>query len=331
MAGAPLHKILTVVWAAGGASAAARERTQAAAQLAADMKAEFAVLALGLGTGTVAPALAVAGANEILVSEEEALQVAPGEAGLRAIERACELTGADLVLLPADSLGRDWAPRLAYRLGAGLVTEVTDWSLAAGRPIFERLVFGGKAIATMVVAEGRAVAATRPGAGRRDAPPPSGRGEVRALGLPIPLDPLWPRVVRRQSEEREGPGLDEARVIVSGGRGLGGPEGFARLGDLAAALGGALGASRAAVDEGWAPATWQIGQTGKTVAPELYIAVGISGASQHLVGCSKAKTIVAINSDPDAPIFDYARFGVVGDWRVIVPALTAAVKEMRDR
>lgn len=329
MGGDPLAKILTAAWAAGGAvSLTSLELTRAAAQLAAEMQGDVAVLALGAGAGAAAAALQGAGAAEVFTCEEASLEIAPGEAGLLALERACGILSPSLVLLPADSLGRDWAPRLAYRLRAGLVSEVTDWSLDEGRLIFERLVFGGKAIAAMTVQGDVAVATVRGGAGRREEPPAPGTGEVRDLRFAIPLDLRWPILISRQAEERPGPSLEEARVIVSGGRGLGGAEGFSPLAELAAALGGAVGSSRAAVDEGWAPATWQIGQTGKTVAPDLYIAVGISGASQHLVGCSRAKTIVAINKDPQAPIFDYAQIGVVGDWRQLVPALTLAVKEM---
>ena len=329
MGGDPLAKILTVACAAGAAIApAAIELTQAAAHLAADMEGQLCALMLGVGARAAVPALQAAGADEVITCEEESIADAPGEAGLVALVEACRRLRPSLVLLAADSLGRDWAPRLAYRLGAGLVTEVTDWSLEAGRPVFQRMVFGGKAIAAMSVQGEVAVATVRPGAGRREAPPAPGRGPVEDLGVAIPLAPRWPRIVARQAEERQGPGLEEARVIVSGGRGLGGAEGFGPLQELAAAFGGAVGASRAAVDEGWAPATWQIGQTGKTVAPDLYIAVGISGASQHLVGCARAKTIVAINQDPEAPIFDYARLGVVGDWRQVVPELTRAVKEM---
>ncbi len=329
MGGEPLTNIVTAVWAWGGrVSAAARDLVQSAGTLAAETGGELGVLALGTGAQIAADTLRAAGADVVLTCEEEALDTAPGEAGLAALVAGCEVLRPSLVLLPADSLGRDWAPRLGYRLGAGLVTEVTDWSLEEGRPVFQRLVFGGKAIATMTVAGGPAIATVRPGAGRRDEPPRAGRGEARDLGLAIEAWPSWPRLLRRQTEERQGPGLEEARAIVSGGRGLGGPEGFEPLGELALTLGGAVGASRAAVDEGWAPPTWQIGQTGKTVAPDLYVAVGISGASQHLVGCSRAKTIVAINRDPEAPIFDYARLGVVGDWREVVPALTVALKEM---
>ncbi len=322
--------ILTAVWAEGGAvSAQELEMVRAAAGLAASLGCGMAALALGPVSRGAAPALQRAGAGEVIYSEEAALAAGPSEAGLAALAAAAADLQPALVCLAADSLGRDWAPRLAYRLGAGFVGEVTDIRVEAGVLLCERLVFGGKAIATMAARTETAVATLRPGAGREDGEPRRGSGPVRALGTRIPFEAHWPRRVRMESEQREGPGLEEAKVIVSGGRGLGGPEGFTALGELAAALGGAVGASRAAVDEGWAPATWQIGQTGKTVAPDLYIAVGISGASQHLVGCSRAKTIVAINQDPEAPIFDYARLGIVGDWREVVRAMTETVKEMR--
>jgi electron transfer flavoprotein alpha subunit len=325
-------KVLTAVWAEGGAiSSQALDLTRTAAQLANEAGGQAAALALGPGSATAGAALQGAGAADVLYCDAAALAAAPSEAALAALLAAVRATAPDLVLLAADSLGRDWAPRLAHRLAAGLVTEATDVALEEGRPVFERLVFGGKAVARMTVPAGPAVATLRPGASRRQPEPPAGRGEVRALAADIALEPTWPRLIRRTREERQGPALEEAKAIVAGGRGVGGPEGFSPLHELAAVLGGAVGASRAAVDEGWAPATWQIGQTGKTVAPDLYLAVGISGASQHLVGCARAKAIVAINQDPTAPIFDYARLGVVGDLHELVPALTAAVRELGAR
>ena len=136
------------------------------------------------------------------------------------------------------------------------------------------------------------------------------------------------RVVDVVTEESEGIKLEEARIVVSGGRGLGGPEPFQDLEQLAKALGGAVGASRAAVDSGWVPSSYQVGLTGKTITPEVYITVAISGASQHMAGCSGAKVIVAINKDAEANIFKEARYGVVGDWKEIVPAFTEAVREL---
>lgn len=325
-----MAKILVAAAVAGrSVSLAAIELTLAAAGLAKEMGGELVALLLGSGAREAAPAVLRAGASEVLFSEEQAFERAPCEAGVLALQAACERVQARLVLLPADTLGRDWAPRLAYRLGAGIVTEVTDWTLEGGRVAFSRLVFGGKAIARMAVTTEVGVATVKPGIGRGRAEDPSPRGDrtVEDLGLRILIDPSWPQVVRREVEERRGPSLEEARIIVSGGRGLGGPENFAMLQELAGILGGAVGSSRAPVDEGWVPGTWQIGQTGKVVAPDLYIAVGISGASQHLVGCGRSKTLVAVNTDREAPIFEHARLGVVGDYREVLPPLMDALRD----
>jgi len=286
------------------------------------------VAALGTAANQAATTLIAYGADTVLTCAEPALETAPGEAGVIALEAACRASEPGVVLLVADSYGRDWAPRLAWRIDAGLVTEVTGWSLASGRLTFSRQVFGGKAQAVLASRRPVAIATVKPGAAVACQPDPSRRGLVQELGVTIPLDPSWPQVIETASEAPTGPRLEDAKIIVSGGRGLGGPENFSYARDLAEVLGAAVGASRAAVDAGWVPATWQIGQTGKSVAPNLYVAVGISGASQHMVGCSRSKLIVAINTDQDAPIFEQARLGVVGDYREVLPRLTAALKEL---
>jgi electron transfer flavoprotein alpha subunit len=268
------------------------------------------------------------GADLVLASSDPALETAPEEAEVVALEAAVREAKPDVVLLAADSFGRDVAPRLAGRVGAGLVTEVTSWRVNDGRVEFERLVFGGKAQARMASRRPIAMATVKPGAATAKAVDASRPGEVRDLEVTIAVDPGWPAVLETSVEPARGPRLDDAKIVVSGGRGLGGPENFTYLQELAAILGAAVGASRAAVDAGWVPASWQVGQTGKTVAPNLYLAIGISGASQHIVGISRAKTIVAINTDQDAPIFEYARLGVVGDYREILPPFEAALKEL---
>ena len=150
------------------------------------------------------------------------------------------------------------------------------------------------------------------------------------VSFPVELDPslALTSVVETVIEEAEGIKLEDAHIVISGGRGLGGPEPFAHLEELAKIMGGTVGASRAAVDSGWVPSSYQVGLTGKTITPDLYIMVAISGASQHMAGCSGAKVIVAINKDAEANIFKDARYGVVGDWETVLPALTAALQEL---
>jgi electron transfer flavoprotein alpha subunit len=269
------------------------------------------------------------GADEALWWDDPAFATSPGEAGLSVLVRACGEVKPDLILFPSDSAGRDWAPRLAWRLGAGLITECAGWESGPdGGLRFLRPVYGSKAIAAIVALSRVQIAVVRSGSFPVPARVPA-PGASRRLDHAIVADGAWPRVVEHVVEAADGPALEEAAVVVAGGRGLGGMDNFRLLQDLADVLGAAVGASRAAVDAGWAPASSQIGQTGKSVRPDLYLAVGISGASQHLAGAAGAKTVVAINTDRDAPIFDVARLGVVGDCGQILPALVAALRAMR--
>jgi len=289
-----------------------------------------AALCLGPGAEAAAEGLCWFGADEALWWDGPAFATSPAEAGLSAVERGCGELDPDLILFPSDSAGRDWAPRLAWRLGAGLITECAGWEPGPdGALRFLRPVYGSKAIAAIVALSRVQIAVVRSGSFPLPPRMPAPRGAGRRLDHAVVADTAWPRVVEHVVEAANGPALEEAAVVVAGGRGLGGVENFRLLQDLAGVLGAAIGASRAAVDAGWAPASTQIGQTGKSVSPQLYLAVGISGASQHLAGAAGAKTIVAINTDRDAPIFDVARLGVVGDCGQILPALMAALREMR--
>lgn len=278
--------------------------------------------AVGEGADRAAAVLLAHGADAVYTAEGAA-----GEAAVDAVEAACRRSGARLVLFPGDLDGRDWAPRVAWRLGAGLVSECTGWRLQEGRLEFLRPVYGGKALAVEAVLAEPVMAVVRPGTFPVPPADAGRRGEV--LALEVPAAGRGTVLVERVAEVESGPSLEDARIVVAGGRGLGGPENFQLLKELADVLGAALGASRAAVDEGWVPASWQIGQTGRSIRPELYVAVGISGASQHMAGVAGAKTIVAINTDPSAPIFEQAHLGVVGDYRQILPPLIAALRELR--
>lgn len=244
------------------------------------------------------------------------------EAVLPALAAVVGELGARVVLLPADEQGGELAPRLAERLSGTAVTHVVGAAAGDGRLTWTRPVFGGKALSTVVALSEPVVATVRRGAFE---PAPTTDGLTRVeLVAPEPEDGA---VELLQTEPlASGAALEEAAVIVSGGAGMGGPEGFAELEELAGLLGGAVGASLAAVDNGWASPERQVGLTGKSVSPDVYFAFGISGASQHLAGIGGAKAVVAVNTDPEAPIFRTARLGVVMDGRQLLAALVAELE-----
>jgi electron transfer flavoprotein alpha subunit len=277
--------------------------------------------------GDAASALAHAGAAQVFRVEHPLLTVGQTDAVLVAVEKVARQAQPSVVLVAADTVGRELAPRLAYRLRAALLTECLTLGAEGGTVVGTRQVYGGRAIATVAAPALPAVVSVKPRA--LQAPEPAPAAAV-VDEVAVPLDEgLLPTRVREVVREQAELGLDDAQVVVGGGRGLGGPAGFKVIADLAAALGGAVGSSRPPADAGWVPITWQIGQTGKTIRPALYVAVGISGATQHIAGVSGARTIVAINRDPEAPIFGLAHFGIVGDYREIVPLLTARVRALK--
>ena len=228
------------------------------------------------------------------------------------------------VLVPATAEGKEVAGRLAVRIGSGIITDAVG--VDAGF-VAQQSVFGGSTWCTR-----RSPPARRSSRCVPTASPPSSAGAGRASTStsPLPTPTVARTVTERVAQERAGrPELTEAAIVVSGGRGVGVAEGFAVVEALADTLGAAVGASRAATDAGWYPHQFQVGQTGKTVSPQLYIANGISGAIQHRAGMQTSKTIVAVNKDPEAPIFDLVDFGVVGDLHVVLPQLTDEVKRRK--
>jgi electron transfer flavoprotein alpha subunit len=286
-------------------------------------------------------AAGLAGAGRQLAGETggtlRAVEVDPSEyqpeGCLARLVEACR--GAQAILLSNDTYSQELAPRLAYRLGGSCAGDGVGVAISDGGLRVTRQVYGGKAQAVIALKRTPGVAWLRArsfAAGElpADVMRVSGAG-LRPADLPAERRHTeGPRIVERKTQPQTEARLEDARVIVSGGRGIGGPEGFANeLQPLAALLGAQMAASRAACDAGWVPPTWQVGQTGKKVAPDLYLAIAITGASQHMAGISEAKNIAAINIDPDAPIFRHCRFGIVEDYRNVVPRLREKLEALQ--
>ena len=284
-----------------------------------------------IGDERSAAAAASLGADRVYLIEPAPELAAGGrDARLQAYEQAAAECGARAVLVARSDDGAEIGPRLAARLGGVCAQDCTslaagpDGALTAVRP-----VYGGSAVARVSLPPDRtAVAIMRAGAAQAREPDP-GRG-AQVVELRAQIDPGRVRVrsAGRVETSGDGPGLEEAPVVIGGGRGLGGPEAFAELEELAGALGGAVGASRAACDAGWIDHSRQIGLTGRTISPDLYITFGISGASQHMAGCTAARCLVAVNTDDGAAIFRDARYGVVGDWRAVLRSFLETVREL---
>ena len=268
------------------------------------------------------------GADQVLRVEHALLKDYQADVYLAALAEVAALARPQVILLADDSSGKELAPRLAYRLRGGVVTEVTAIEGDGSAMLFQRQMYGGRTVATFAAERFPVVATVKPRAMEPAAEEPGRSGEEVTVPVALEATLLRTRVIEKVAEEVHGVKLENAKVVVSGGRGLKGPEPFKQLEELAQLLKGAVGASRAATDAGWIPASRQVGQTGKSVSPELYIAVGISGATQHLAGMSSSKTIVAINTDPDAPIFKVAHLGVVGDFKAILPKFIEKCKEL---
>lgn len=296
---------------------------KAAGQFGAQLDVALAGFELDAGA---AAGLGAYGAATVWRAQHPLLKEYQADVYLAALEQVAAQAGPTAILLAGDAAGRDLAPRLAYRLKGSLVSEAVDLKADGGQLIFLKPVFGGKAQAWMAPVRGAQLATMKAKAFDPAQPAASGTAEVRDVSVTLSDELQASRVVDAIREATSGLKLEDARIVVSGGRGMGGPEPFKDLKVLADALGGAVGASRAACDAGWVPASWQVGQTGKVVAPDLYIAIGISGASQHLAGISNAKTVVAINKDPDSPIFKRANVGIVADYKTVLPALIGQVR-----
>ncbi len=281
----------------------------------------------GQGVEALAQEAISHGADEVLLAEDATLADFRVEPQVALLAKEVREAKPAIVLLGATFRGRELGPALAVELDTGCIADCTALEFEDGQLIATRPIYAGKLLSRCVIPERRPqIFTTRVRAFPKPEPDPARSGEVVRVEPVLAEDDIPSKVTGFQ-ETKGGVSLADAGIIVSGGRGTGGPEGFEPVHELAKTLGGALGASRAAVDAGWIPYEHQVGQTGKTVSPDLYIACGISGAIQHQAGMRTSKVIVAINKDAEAPIFKLAHYGIVGDLFKVVPALTAALKE----
>jgi electron transfer flavoprotein alpha subunit len=270
------------------------------------------------------------GAGQVYMVDDPLLGEFQIELYLEALASLCRVAQPRVLLMARTQAGRDVAPRLAMRLSVPLAQDCVEVMIdpATRQLLATRPVYGGNAMARVRCAATPQFATVRPKSYAASLPDFQRQGQVIPVSVALDSSLAKTRVVSSSQEETQGVKLEDAKIVVAGGRGLGGPEGFRPLETLARILGAGIGASRAAVDSGWVPYSWQIGLTGKTITPDVYITVGISGASQHIAGCSGAKCIVAINKDRDANIFRYARYGIVGDWQKVLGALIDVAQEV---
>jgi electron transfer flavoprotein alpha subunit len=295
----------------------------AALELKARVGGDVVVLALGKGIGAVAQQLAGFGASKVLVADADVLANPLAETYGKVIADAAKANGATWVIGAATNAGKDILPRTAARLSAGLASDVLSFAGEGTNVLFKRAMWGGTILATVEVTTAVKVVTVR----ATEFAQASAHGESPVESFPVDVGTPKTRYLKFEEVKSERPELTEASVVVSGGRGTQGK--FETVFALADELHAAVGASRAVVDAGWQPNDLQVGQTGKVVAPKLYIAAGISGAIQHLAGMKSSKTIVAINKDPDAPIFQVADYGLVADLFKALPELTEEVRKAK--
>ena len=271
------------------------------------------------------------GAQTVCLVKNELLSRSNTDAFIIASKEVFDKFNPEIILFAKTDLGRDVAPRLAFKLGVPVAQDCIDLGIDQDtkKVMVTRPVYGGSAIATLVFEDVETqIAIVRPKVFEPITPTENSKGEAIELNIELDEKLIKTKFIEEVVKESEGIPLESAKVVVAGGRGLGDAKNFDLLRELAEILGGAVGASRAVCDAGWLDHEYQVGLTGKTITPDLYITVGISGASQHMAGCSSSKNIVAINKDPNANIFNSANYGVVGDWNAILPAFLEAVREL---
>ena len=299
-------------------------------KLADDLGQELCAVLTGSDISGPAQEAIAFGADKVYVVDDPLLKDYQTDSYVLTLEKVVKQVMPQILILGQTSIGRDLAPRLAFRLETAASMDCIELAIDPDSKLMlqTRAVYGGNAQAIFTCETYPQIATVRAKAMsplERDA---SREGEIITIEAGLDPSAIRTKVLERVVEEVEGINLEDAAVIVSGGRGIGGVDGFKQLEELAKMLNGAVGATRPPCDNGWVPDGWQVGLTGKIVTPDLYIAVAISGASQHISGCSGSKNIVAINKDPEANIFKEAHFGIIGDWKEVLPAFTEKVKEL---
>jgi len=312
----------------GNLASIAAELLGAGRKLADDLGEELGALLVGSEVSGVAQEAIAFGADKVYVVEASELKDYRTDAYVAVVEIVAKEVNPKVLLMGQNSIGRDLAPRLAFRLDTAVSMDCVELAIDADSKqlLMTKPVYGGNARAIYTTETNPQMATLRVKAGEPLVRDDSRKGEVVSIDAGLDESTVRTKVVDTVLEEIEGIKLEDANIIVSGGRGMGGPEGFKDLEELAKVLKAAVGASRPPCDNGWVPDTMQVGLTGKIVSPDVYIA--ISGSSQHLAGCGGSKTIVAINRDPEANIFKEAAYGVVGDWKKVIPAFKEKAKEL---
>ncbi len=308
-----------------GLTASTLELLGAASRLSLELGGSIALALIGSDLAAAAADAGPAGADTVYTADAESLAVYQTDSYLPVAQSIVEQDSPAVVLLAQSSIGRDLAPRLATRLGSAAIMDALALEIDDGRVKATRSCYGGNARQVVTVDTDPQVVTVRAKSQDPLEADASRSAEVIAVGVAEPT--LCARTTGKELAETDGVRLEDADVVVSGGRGLGGPEAFADLERLAGVLQAAVGSSRAACDLGWYPPSQQVGLTGTVVSPTLYLAIAISGASQHMAGCGGSKNIVAINKDPDAAIFSFSRFGIVDDYKKVLPALEAALAD----
>lgn len=301
-----------------------------ATKLAKDLSEKVVAVLMGNGVTDKAEALVKHGADKVIVIDDQILEKYATEPYAKAVTEVIKNFEPEIVLYGATSIGRDLAPRVSARVHTGLTADCTKLEIAADTKLLNmtRPAFGGNIMATIVCKNHRPQMATvRPGVMAALAKDDSRKGEIVPFKVDFIPDDMNIEIIEEVKETKKAVDITEAKVLVSGGRGIGSPESFTKLKELADTLGGEIAASRAVVDAGWIGKEYQVGQTGKTVRPGMYLACGISGAIQHVAGMESSDLVISINKNDGAAIFDVSDLGVVGDTKVIIPKLIDALKK----